>query len=83
MLIDFGSVGCMGLLGSPSRLMKVLVSALSMAGLRAVLLTGMPPHHCALVTFALSQHEQFHGAMIDVKQQLWRTKLRQITSSSA
>ncbi|CAL5219615.1 g1485 [Coccomyxa viridis] len=39
-LIDMGSVGCMGLLDSPSRLLKVLQSALSTAGLRAVLLTG-------------------------------------------
>lgn len=39
-LVDFGSVGCMGLLGNPSRLLKVLQSALSTAGLRAVLLTG-------------------------------------------
>ena len=42
-LIDVGSVGCMGLLGSPSRLLKVLQSALSTAGLHAVLLTGLPP----------------------------------------
>lgn len=39
-LIDFGSVGCMGLLGSASRFLKVLSSALSIAGLPAILLTG-------------------------------------------
>ena len=55
-LVDFGSVACMGLLGSPSRLMEILVSALSIAGLRAVLLTGLPPSPGALVLSGSSQH---------------------------
>ena len=39
-LIDFGAVGCMGLLGSASALLKRLRTALELAGLQAVLLTG-------------------------------------------
>ncbi|CAK0762025.1 hypothetical protein CVIRNUC_002916 [Coccomyxa viridis] len=39
-LIDFGSVGCMGLLGSASAFLKRLQTALELAGLEALLLTG-------------------------------------------
>ena len=43
-LIDFGSVGCMGLLGSASAFLKLLQTALELAGLKAVLLTGVARH---------------------------------------
>jgi hypothetical protein len=43
-LIDFGSVGCMGLLGDARRLLSVLLAALEKTGLRATLFTGALPH---------------------------------------
>ena len=46
-LIDFGSVGCMGLLGSASAFLKRLRTALELAGLTAVLLTG-DAHHATI-----------------------------------
>ena len=42
-LIDFGSVGCMGLLGSASAFLKRMRTALELAGLTAVLLTRCSP----------------------------------------
>ena len=46
-LIDFGSVGCMGLLGDARRLLSVLLAAFEKTGLRATLLTGALPHHAS------------------------------------
>ena len=46
-LIDFGSVGCMGLLGDARRLLSVLLAALEKTGLRGTVLTGARPHHAS------------------------------------
>ena len=64
-LIDFGSVGCMGLLGSASAFLKRLRTALELAGLKAVLLTGVVRRasiqrqcHASLISGVQVQHVQ-------------------------
>ncbi len=64
-LIDFGSVGCMGLLGSASAFLKRLQTALELAGLEALLLTGVARHaiiqrqcHASLTSGAQVHHSQ-------------------------
>lgn len=39
--IDFGSMGCMGLIPDPHHLVAVLVAALHFAGAKGILLTGI------------------------------------------
>lgn len=39
--IDFGSMGCMGLIADPHHLVAVLVAALHIAGAKGILLTGI------------------------------------------
>lgn len=40
MCIDFGSMGCMGLIPDPHHLVAVLIAALQIAGAKGILLTG-------------------------------------------
>ena len=41
--IDFGSMGCMGLIPDPDCLVAVLTAALQKAGAKGILLTGADP----------------------------------------
>jgi hypothetical protein len=63
---DWGSMGCMGLLGDPQRLLQVILAVVQQLGIHAVLLTGAHPSVLSWILIcsasALPQHNLFCAA---------------------